>query len=153
MDKIDLKKFIGNELGAHGFRYKKMWIRARQNITDVVSIYKSNYANKYYFEFGINVNNIKSIDRHYYDIPQQITFEPKEHPHNFLNLEDSLTDEERMNGLRLALNKYVLPFFSQFQNEEDVLKYLKELPHLNMISVYVKEYFKIGFFAPKDDAM
>jgi len=147
MDKIELKKNIGNELALYGFIYKKMWMRERENITDIVYIYRSNFANKYYFEFGINVNSIRSPDRHYYDIPNQLAFDSSEHPMDFLNLEDDMLDERRMEGIRLALSKYVLPFFAQFQTEEDVLVYLQGLPNLNMIKGYVEEHFKIGFYS------
>jgi hypothetical protein len=147
MTNIEFKQALNQILKPHGFKKKSnTWTLVFPEITKIISLQKSNFSNLYYLDWGFNINQLdyKEVLMH---IDGQIGSGYDENENELikkvLDLEYNMDEEERVKELTRFIEKYVINFFKEMNNINDLKKYLLLRKDTCIDFLKVKEFLQI----------
>jgi hypothetical protein len=147
MEKKELASILSEILVPIGFKKKgNYWVVNGDVITKMINLQKSNYSNAFYINYGYILNSIPlgNLMMHVYNRVTSLDVEERDRITFLLDLESNISDEERAKELKKMLQSKLVAKDQAVNTEEDLLAELKRRPHLNDITLAVKQYFKLA---------
>ena len=145
MNKKELIRILSQVFIPSGFRKKgNYWVMTGEEITKMINLQKSKYGNFYYINYGYNINSIP-LDKgmmHIYNRVTSFNAEERDRITFLLNLDSSVSDEQREYELKQILERLISNIQS-VNSEDSLLNELKNRSHLNDIPLVVKKHFNI----------
>ncbi|GEP97521.1 DUF4304 domain-containing protein [Chitinophaga cymbidii] len=146
MEKKELASILSEILVPIGFKKKgNYWVVNGTEITKMVNLQKSQFSNCFYINYGYILNTIplNGLTMHVFGGLGSLDSNENARIKELLNLENSISDEERASGLKKVLIEKLAHKVSSVNTEADVLVELKKQPHLNNIPLVVKRHFHL----------
>ncbi len=146
MEKRQLTNVLNEILISIGFKKKgNYWVINGDVITKMVNLQKSNYSNAFYINYGYILNSIPlgNLMMHVYNRVTSLDIEERDRITALLDLESNISDEERIKALKEILQSKLVKKIQAVNTEEDLLAELKKRPHLNDITLAIKEHFNL----------
>ena len=146
MEKRQLTNVLNEILISIGFKKKgNYWVINGDVITKMVNLQKSNYSNAFYINYGYILNSIPlgNLMMHVYNRVTSLDIEERDRITALLDLESNISDEERIKVLKEILQSKLVKKIQAVKTEEDLLAELKKRPHLNDITLAIKEHFNL----------
>ena len=146
MEKRQLTNVVNEILISIGFKKKgNYWVINGDVITKMVNLQKSNYSNAFYINYGYILNSIPlgNLMMHVYNRVTSLDIEERDRITALLDLESNISDEERIKALKEILQSKLVKKIQAVNTEEDLLAELKKRPHLNDITLAIKEHFNL----------
>lgn len=146
MEKKELASILSEILVPIGFKKKgNYWVINGDVITKMINLQKSNYSNAFYINYGYIVNSIPlgNLMMHVYNRVTSLDVEERNRITFLLDLESNISDEERTKALKEMLQSTLIAKVQAVDTEEDLLAELKRRPHLNDITLAVKQHFNL----------
>lgn len=146
MKKKELVNILNEMLNPLGFKKKgNYWLINNNVITKMINLQKSNYGDAFYINYGYIINAIPlgSLTMHVYNRVTSANDEERDRIAFLLNLETTISDEERTKALKEMLQNTLISKVQTVNSEEDLLVELKKRPHLNDITLAVKQHFDL----------
>ena len=146
MEKRQLANVLNEILISIGFKKKgNYWVINGDVITKMVNLQKSNYSNAFYINYGYILNSIPlgNLMMHVYNRVTSLDIEERDRITALLDLESNISDEERIKALKEILQSKLVKKIQAVNTEEDLLAELKKRPHLNDITLAIKEHFNL----------
>ena len=146
MEKRQLTNVLNEILISIGFKKKgNYWVINGDVITKMVNLQKSNYSNAFYINYGYILNSIPlgNLMMHVYNRVTSLDIEERDRITALLDLESNISDEERIKALKEILQSKLVKKIQAVKTEEDLLAELKKRPHLNDITLAIKEHFNL----------
>ena len=146
MEKRQLTNVLNEILISIGFKKKgNYWVINGDVITKMVNLQKSNYSNAFYINYGYILNSIPlgNLMMHVYNRVTSLDIEERDRITALLDLESNISDEERIKALKEILQNKLVKKIQAVNTEEDLLAELKKRPHLNDITLAIKEHFNL----------
>ncbi len=143
MNKNELIDLLSKVLIPTGFKRKgNYWVNNEGEIRKMVNLQKSNHGNFFYINYGYILNSIplKNEMMHVYNRVSSPNLEERNRIAFLLNLDNGLSDQERVQALKKILEELVLKM-NLINNEKELLSDLKKRQSLNDISLSVKNHF------------
>lgn len=147
MEKEELASIMSEILVPIGFKKKgNYWVINGDVITKMINLQKSNYSNAFYINYGYILNSIPlgNLMMHVYSRVTSLDVEERNRITFLLDLESNISDEERAKALKEMLQNKLVTKVQAVNTEEDLLAELKKRPHLNDITLAVKQHFKLA---------
>lgn len=144
MEKKDFEIILNETLKPIGFKKKgNFWVKNDIAITKIVNLQKSQFSNSFYINYGYILNSIPLGNdmMHVFNGLGSIDYIENEKIKALLNLENKISDEQRIEELKQIINKILISNLQLIQTEDNLLHELKKRTHLNDIPVVVKKYF------------
>lgn len=146
MKKKELVSILSDILVPIGFKKKgSYWVINGDIITKMVNLQKSSYSNAFYINYGYILNSIPlgNLMMHVYNRVSSLDVQERNRIAFLLDLESSISDKERTKALKEMLQSKLIEKVQVVNTEEDLLAELKKRPHLNDITLAVKQHFNI----------
>lgn len=146
MEKKELVSILSEILVPIGFKKKgNYWVINGDVITKMINLQKSNYSNAFYVNYGYILNSIPlgNLMMHVYNRVTSLDVEERNRIAFLLDFESNISDEERTKALKEMLQSQLVAKVQTVNTEEDLLAELKKRPHLNDITLVVKQHFKL----------
>ncbi|XHR95955.1 DUF4304 domain-containing protein [Mucilaginibacter sp. UC70_90] len=146
MKKKELVNILNEMLNPLGFKKKgNYWLINNNVITKMINLQKSNYGDAFYINYGYIIHAIPlgSLTMHVYNRVTSVNEEERNRIAFLLNLETTISDEERTKALKEMLQNTLISKVQTVNSEEDLLVELKKRPHLNDITLAVKQHFDL----------
>ena len=146
MKKKELVNILNQILSPIGFKKKgNYWLINGAVITKMINLQKSDYSDAFYINYGYILNSIPlgNLMMHVYNRMTSVDVEEKNRIEFLLNLETTISDEERTNAVKEMLQSTLIAKVQAVNTEEDLLAELKKRPHLNDITLAVKQHFDL----------
>jgi hypothetical protein len=147
MEKKELASILSEILVPIGFKKKSnYWVINGDVITKMINLQKSNYSNSFYINYGYILNSIPlgNLMVHVYNRVTSLDVEERNRITFLLDLESNISDEERTKALKEMLQSKLIAKVQTVNTEEDLLAELKKRPHLNDITLAVKQHFNLA---------
>lgn len=138
---MDILKAAGDILRSLGFKKKSnYWFNDSDELQRFIYFQRSRFSPLYYLEYGFIIKSLDldGLTPHYSERVRE--------QQDVLDLESSLTDEERELKLSDLLRNEVVPNLLAISTEQDLrIKVISAIAkdEANLISLRVKEYFQI----------
>lgn len=146
MEKKELTSILSEVLVPIGFKKKgNYWVINGDVITKMVNLQKSNYSNAFYINYGYILNSIPlgNLMMHVYNRVTSLDLEERNRITFLLNLESNIPDVERAKELKEILQSKLVEKIQGVDTDDDLLTELKKRPHLNDITLAVKQHFNL----------
>jgi hypothetical protein len=145
MDKKNLVKLLDETFFPIGYiRRKNDWIKETDSLTSVVNLQKSGYSNSFYINYGFIIKGLElTTTLHVNDRFASADKEEQARLTELMDLENSISDDERITELQELLNKKIVSRVLAIKSEKDLLADLIKRPHLNDIPLVVKKHFNL----------
>jgi len=145
MEKKELASILSEALVPIGFKKKgNYWVINGDEITKMVNLQKSQFGNYFYINYGYILKSIPLDDMmHIYNRVTSLDVEERNRITFLLDLGSSISDEERTKALKEVLQSKLVAKVQAVNTEEDLLAELKKRPHLNDITLAVKQHFNL----------
>ena len=147
MEKKELASILSEILVPIGFKKKgNFWVINGDVITKMINLQKSNYSNAFYINYGYILNSIPlgNLMMHVYNRVTSLDVEERNRITFLLDLESNISNEERKKSLKELLQSKLIAKVQTVNTEEDLLAELKKRPHLNDITLAVKQHFNLA---------
>lgn len=147
MDNKQFKKWFGDVAKASGFQKNNSnWLQNVGELTKLVNLQKSNFANKYYVNFGFIINALPCGQLLTHIGYRLSSPDPEERRkvEELLDLDSPIDDSARKSALAIRLSHDVFGQLLKTDTEADVFSVLKKQPHLNNIPLSVKKHFNLS---------
>jgi hypothetical protein len=146
MEKASFKSWFGKFLQANGFQKSHgNWCKATNEVTKMVNLQKSNFANVYYINYGFLLNKLEIPDllmHVYYRLSSENT-EERRRIDELLDLDSDIGETQRKAELERYLARDVIACLDRIDTEHDLSSELLRRPHLNSVPLAVKEHLKL----------
>jgi hypothetical protein len=129
-----------------GFKKKgNYWVINGNVIIKMINLQKSNYSNAFYINYGYILNSIPlgNLMMHVYNRVTSLNVEERNRITFLLDLESNISVEERTKALKEMLQSKLVAKIQAINTEEDLLAELKRRPHLNDITLAIKQHFNL----------
>lgn len=139
MDKKALITLFDSILKPIGFKRKNnYWILDSKDFSKVINLQKSNWSHLYYINYGYNFKDLQIDDlaMHIYNRINSMD----ENGDNILNFDNNILD--RIKKIELLILG-TIKILNKYHSKNDLILDLKERPHLNEITLKVKEYLEL----------
>lgn len=146
MEKKEIESILSEMLVPIGFKKKgNYWVINGNVITKIVNLQKSNYGNAFYINYGYILNSIPlgNLMMHVYNRVTSLDVEERNRITFLLDFENDIPDNERTKALKEILQSKLVVKVQAVNTEEDLLAELKKRPHLNDITLAVKQHFNL----------
>ena len=146
MEKKELISILSEILVPIGFKKKgNYWVINGGAITKIINLQKSSYSNAFYINYGYIVNSIPlgNLMMHIYNRVTSLDVDERNRITFLLDLESSISDVDRAKELKETLKSKLLEKIQAVNTEEDLAVELKKRPHLNDISLKIKQHFHL----------
>jgi hypothetical protein len=146
MEKRGLVNILDEILSPIGFKKKgNYWLINDEVITKMINLQKSNYSNAFYINYGyiLNAVPLENLMMHVYNRVTSLDVEERNRIAFLLDLESAISDKERTKALKEILQSKLVKKVEAVNTEEDLLAELKNRPHLNDITLAVKQHFDL----------
>lgn len=144
MDKKGLSSILNGILKPLGFKKKgDSWVVKNNEIIKTVNLQKSRFSNSFYVNYGYILNSIplNGLLMHVFNGLGSMDNSEQQRITALFDLENDISDEDRAEELRKLLSEHLVPDLQEVYSEKDVLKQLKNRPHLYDIPLIVKKHF------------
>lgn len=146
MEKKELASIFSKSLVPIGFKKRgSYWVMNGEVITKMVNLQRSIYSNAFYINYGYILNSVPldNLMMHVCNRVTSLDVEEKSRITFLLDLESGIPDEERIKALEDMLQSELISKFQAVNTEEDLLAELKSRPHLNDVTLVIKQYFNL----------
>jgi hypothetical protein len=147
MEKKDLACILSEMFVPIGFKKKgNYWVINGELITKMINLQKSTFNNSFYINYGYILNSIPlgNLMMHVYNRFTSSNVEERNRITFLLDLESKITDEERRKELKEILQGKLIAKLQAVNTEEDLLAELKRRPHINDVTLAVKQHFNLA---------
>lgn len=146
MEKQELIKFLDNIFTPIGFKRKgNNWIINGEEISKIINLQKSQYSNSYYINYGYIIKKLP-LNGFVNHVDNRLSSKNElEYRRivDLLDLEFEISPEERFSELEKLIRNKIISQIESTNNEQDILKILKEKEFLYMIPPNVLEHFNL----------
>lgn len=145
MDKKHLASILNDELTLVGFKRKgDYWVINGEQLTRMVNLQKSQYANAFYINFGYIIKEIplNGLMMHVYNRLTS-SFDGLERMASLLDLGNGISDEQREMEIREVVKTALIDKIQLVNTKNDLLLELEKRPSLNDVPLVVKQYFSL----------
>ena len=146
MERKELANILSEILVPIGFKKKgNYWVSNGSVIIKMVNLQKSSWSNAFYINYGYILRSIPlgNLIMHVYNRVTSFEVEERNRIIFLLDLGSGISDDERTSALKEILQSKLIAKFQSVNTEEDLLAELKKRPHLNDITLAVKQYFAL----------
>ena len=147
MNGKQFKKWFGDVAKSNGFEKSSgNWLQNVGELTKLVNLQKSNFANKEYVNFGFIINGVPSgqLLMHIGYRLSSPDSEERRKVEELLDLDSSIDDSARKSALAVRLSHDVFGQLQKTNTEADLLSVLKKQPHLNNVPLSVKKHLNLS---------
>ncbi len=147
MEKKDIIGLLDIIFKPLGFKRKgNNWVQNGSELSKLINLQKSNYSNAFYINYGYVIKSLELSTRIH--VENRLAFNDKEEQKiitDLLDLEKEIPDEQRLIELKKLITDNIVVQIQSVNTEMDILKDLKNRPHLNNIPLVVKKHFNLPF--------
>ena len=143
MEKKEILKHLDEIFNSKGFvRKGNTWNSKGSELEKVIKLQKSKFSNSYYLNYGFIINdlNLDGLEMHLFNGLGSLDDNENKRIMNLLDLENTITESDRKEGLRFFVEKYTLPVLQNINSEKDLLENLMKLPHLNDVPLVINRF-------------
>ena len=146
MEKKDIASILNDVLVPIGFKKKgNYWVINGDEITKMANLQKSQFSNSFYINYGYIIRGLElTPTMHIFKGLGSADGKENKRITDLLNLENSIAAEERLSDLKRFICDKIVADFRDINTEEDILRELKQRPHLNNIPLIVKKHFNLA---------
>ena len=142
-----LRKYLTPLLGKYDYILKgTRWQQDAGTFIKIIELYRSQFSDCYYVDYGFIIKDVplEGIRMHIHlRLADNVIIDPKD-AFDLLDFENQQYQEnEQMDQIFSTLIHPLITYLDNIKNENEVRKFILELPTLNMIPLVTKEYFKI----------
>ncbi len=145
MEKRELSNILSKIFLPLGFKKKGYyWVLNDENITKMINLQKSQFAESFYINYGYILKNIP-LDgmMHVHYRLSSPGVKERNRIKELLDLGNEIPNELRTNELTGKISEEIVYNMNNINSEVDLLNELQRRPNLNNIPLVVKNYFNL----------
>lgn len=146
MIKKELESILSEILKPIGFNKKgNYWLANGAELNKIVHLQKSQFSNRYYINYGFIINAIplNGLTMHVFNGLGSLESSENSRIKDLLDLDNDISFDNRANELRKIITDKIVGEFKEINTEVELLKQLRNQPHLNDIPLTVKRHFHL----------
>jgi len=146
MEKKEIVKYFDEIFKPIDFeRRGNSWKHEGKELEKIIHLQKSRYGNTYYLNYGFIIKGLElnNLEMHIYNRLASLDDVENDRIQKLLNLESNISVEQRKIELTPFIYEHLLVELQSINTKKELLKRLKERPHINDIPLIVKQYFHL----------